>query len=141
MQRRRGRARISDATEECVLQLPGGVEAEFPGERRVAAGIRPVEHEAGEIGGLAVELRQQSAHGLAHVGAIAVVDDEAVLPGVDEGVALGAPDVDHLVGDGVRVLDRDGRVPVADQKGRCRVAEIRLQRGARRGHAGVADDD
>jgi hypothetical protein len=138
-QRREGGAGVAEPTEQGVLH-PGGVEAEGANGRGVAARVRAVHHEAGEVRGRGVAALEQAAHRLHDVLGVAVLDDEALLPGVHEAIVFGAPDVDDLVGPGVRRLELDRRVDVPDQKGGGAVAPVALERRARRPHAAVARD-
>src|SRR5207244_204385 len=89
-ERRERRPRVAHLPEERVLRQ-SGLETELAHQRAVTARVGTVEHQLREVLRPEPRLRQQPAHHLAHAGAVAVVDDEAVLPRVHEGIALGAP--------------------------------------------------
>ena len=97
--RREGRAGVAEPAEQRVLHLRLRLEAELLGRRCVAARVGSVEHGLGEVLRAAAGLLEQALHRFDHHVAIAVLDDEAVFPGMHEGIAVGAPDVDDLVGD------------------------------------------
>src|SRR5205809_2125473 len=138
-ERRERRPRVAYLPEERVLRLRR-LEAELAHQRAVTARVGTVEHQLREVLRPEPRLRQQPAHHLAHAGAVAVVDDEAVLPRVHEGIALGAPHVDDLVRDRVARRERERDVLRACQEGRGAVAQARLERRARRRHTRLAGD-
>ena len=61
------------------------------------------------------------------VGRVALLDDEAVLPGVDERVTFAAPHVDDLVRDGVVAVESDDALRVRHEERRRTVSEVGLQ--------------
>src|SRR5207247_451176 len=92
-ERRERRPRVADLPEERVLGLRR-LEAELAHQRGMAARVGAVEDELGEILRTEPGLGEQPPHHLAHVGAVAVVDDEAILPRVDERSGLAATHAD-----------------------------------------------
>src|SRR5437870_1358901 len=138
-ERRERRPRVAHLPEERVLRQ-SGLETELAHQRAVTARVGTVEHQLREVLRPEPRLRQQPAHHLAHAGAVAVVDDEAVLPRVHEGIALGAPHVDDLVRDRVARRERERDVLRAYQEGRGAVAQARLERRARCRHPCLAGD-
>src|SRR5438046_7638078 len=79
--RRERRPRVAHLPEERVLRLRR-LEAELAHEDRVAARVGAVEDELREVLRAVPGLRDEPAYHLPHARAVAVIDDEAVLPRV-----------------------------------------------------------
>src|SRR5207244_3415932 len=134
--RREGGARVAHLAEERVLHLLGP-EPDLARHHGVAPRVRPVERELREVPRRKARLLEEAAHHVAHVLAVAMVDDEAVLPRVHERIALAPPDVDDLVGHRMRRLEARGDVGVAEEERGGAVGEVRLERPAPPGPPGL----
>ena len=81
---------------------------------------------------------EQALDRLADAWDVAFLDDEAVFPGVDEGIPFTAPHVDDLVGNRVTAFESCHGAGVGDQECGSAVAEVCLQGGPGCSHPRVA---
>ncbi len=131
---------MSEAAEERVLELLG-IEAGLAGDTAEAPSVRSDQGSPGVVPGACAGTLEETGEGLGHGRGVAFLDDEAIFPGMGEGLAVDPPHILEFVGDGVGAGEvGDGGV-VRDEKGGRGVAELCLQRAAWRAHAAVAGDD
>jgi hypothetical protein len=139
-QRREGAARVAEAAEQRVDDR-ASVEAQRAHRAPVGALVGRVERDAREVRALRARPLEQPPYRLDEARLVALLQDEALLPAVDEAVALGAPDVDDLLGHLMEAVDRRDRVLTADEERGGAVADRALEGRAGRGQAAVARDD
>ena len=139
-QRREGAAGVAEASEQRRHELRRA-HTQRAREARVGALVGRVEGDAREVFRRRSGALEQALHGLEHARVIALLEHEALLPGVDEAVALGAPEIDELLGDAVEGLEGRDRIRRPDEEGGRAVAPAALEARARRAHAAVARHD
>src|SRR5262249_48211187 len=136
-ERRVGRPRVAEPAEERILEALGG-DAQPARRVAVAARIRRAERDPGAVARADAQALEEAGDRLGEARRVALLHDKAVLPAVDEGIALAAPEVDDLVGHREAALEARDRVGLADEEGDRAVAEVRLEPRARRREPAVA---
>src|SRR5262249_53470610 len=123
-----------------ILEALGG-DAQPARRVAVAARIGREERDPGAVDRADAQALEEAGDHLGEARRVALLYDKAVLPAVDEGIALAAPEVDDLVGHREAAPEARDRVGLADEEGDRAVAEVRLEPRARRREPAVARDD
>src|SRR5262249_43165559 len=122
-ERRVGRPRVAEPAEERILEALGG-DAQPARRVAVAAPIGREERDPGAVDRAHAPRLEEAGDRLGEARRVALLHDKAVLPAVDEGIALAAPEVHDLVGPREPAPEPRDPAGLAREEGDRAVAEV-----------------